>query len=399
MNKLKAKNSEDWNEHRLKDVFEIKQGQYIKPSDFVDDGYDIYGANGVIGKVKKYMYENETVLISCRGANCGVVHFTKPKSWVNNNSIALIPKIENIEPKFVYYSSLNSGFKEFITGSAQPQIVGNVLGLKKILLPPLEVQKKIAEVLSKVDEDIERTAKVIKKTKTIKKGLIQDLFTKGIEHKKFKKTKLGMIPEEWQIISLQTMMEDGIIISHLDGNHGELYPKTTEFIDRGVLYLSANCIEDGKINFRKAKHLSLDRASKFVKGIAKDGDILFAHNATVGPVAILHTKEEYVILSTTLTYYRCNKDKLVPAYLLYFMESPLFSNQYKRVMAQSTRNQVPITIQRTFLHIFPSYKEQQKIAEILSKVDEEIDIYKGIKSKLEILKKGLMQDLLSDVEK
>lgn len=265
-----------------------------------------------------------------------------------------------------------------------------------ILIPKSKTeQQKIADILGAVDDNIAKTQGVIDATEKLKRGLMQKLFTRGISHTKFKKTKLGEIPEEWEVVSLQTMIDKRFIISHLDGNHGELYPKSNEFIGAGVPYLSANCIEDGGVNFHKAKYLSPERASKFVKGVAKDGDILFAHNATVGPVAILHTREKYIILSTTLTYYRCNEERLVSVYLRYFMESPLFSDQYKRVMAQSTRNQVPITIQRTFMHVLPAFVEQQKIAEILSSVDEKISINKKLKSKLTLLKKGLMQDLLS----
>lgn len=312
---------------------------------------------------------------------------------VKSSAIKILKsKDENVDLKFVHE---RMKLIKFPLGNHKRYYISQYQDLE-ILIPESKTeQQKIAEILGAVDEDIAKTQGVIEATEKLKKGLMQQLFTRGIGHTKFKKTKLGEIPEEWEIISLQEMIDNGIVVSHLDGNHGELYPKTSEFIDDGVPYLSANCIEDGNVNFHKAKYLSSERASKFIKGVAMDGDMLFAHNATVGPVAILKTKEKYVILSTTLTYYRCNEDKLVTEYVRYYMESDLFSDQYKRVMAQSTRNQVPITMQRTFLHVLPIYKEQQKIAEILSAVDEKISINKKLKNKLTLLKKGLMQDLLS----
>lgn len=287
-------------------------------------------------------------------------------------------------------------FEKMSVGATRYTISKGKFESIQVLIPESKTeQKKIAEILGTVDEDIAKTQEVIEATEKLKRGLMQQLFTRGIGHTKFKETKIGQIPEGWRVASLQTMLDKGLITSHLDGNHGELYPKSSEFINEGVPYLSANCIEDGHVNFAKAKFLSPDRASKFLKGVAINGDILFAHNATVGPVAILNMEEKYVILSTTLTYYRCNSSKLVPSYLRYFMESPLFSNQYGRVMAQTTRNQVPITIQRTFFHALPAYKEQEEIAEILSAVDEKISVNKKLKEKLTLFKKGLMQDLLS----
>ena len=148
---------------------------------------------------------------------------------------------------------------------------------------------------------------------------------------------MDKLPEDWEILTLQKLLDNNTILSHLDGNHGELYPKGEEFVDYGVPYLSANCIVDGNLSFSKAKFLTRERALKFKKGIAINGDVLFAHNATVGPVALLKTIEPFVILSTSLTYFRCNSDKLIPTFLKHFLLSSYFKKQYLSVMGQATR--------------------------------------------------------------
>ncbi len=209
-----------------------------------------------------------------------------------------------------------------------------------------------------------------------------------------KDTELGLLPIEWKVVSLQKLIDSQYVLGHLDGNHGALYPKKNEFVDSGISYLSANCILNGRIDFKLAKHLTIERASKFRKGVAKNNDVLFAHNATVGPVAHLKTQEEYVILGTSLTYYRTDSEKLIPRYLMYYMESDFFRFQYERRMGQSTRNQVPITVQKEFLHVVPPLPEQKKIAKILSTVDNHIDEVNGMIEDLKELKKGLMQKLL-----
>lgn len=190
-------------------------------------------------------------------------------------------------------------------------------------------------------------------------------------------------------------MDNGYIIGHLDGNHGGLYPKNNEFVAEGVPYIGANAIKNSRICFSEIKYLTKERALKFKKGVAKNNDVLFAHNATVGPVALLNTDLDFVILSTTLTYYRCDEDKVKPKYLLYYMQTDIFANQYRRIMGQTTRNQVPITMQREFRHIIPPIKEQEKIASILSTVDEQIDNVDALIEKNKELKKGLMQTLLT----
>lgn len=146
----------------------------------------------------------------------------------------------------------------------------------------------------------------------------------------YKMTELGEMPIEWEVTKIEELINSKFITHHIDGNHGSLYPRSDEFIDAGVPYISANSIKNGRIDFNMAKYLSAARAAKFKKGVAEDNDVLFAHNATVGPVALLKTKEDFVILSTSLTLFRCEADKLSSNYLMYYLMSPTFKHQYEK---------------------------------------------------------------------
>ncbi|MDO9087293.1 MAG: restriction endonuclease subunit S [Anaerolineaceae bacterium] len=207
--------------------------------------------------------------------------------------------------------------------------------------------------------------------------------------------KFSPFPQDWKVVKISDLLENRILISHLDGNHGGEYPRSDEFVSNGIPYISANSILSGYVDFSKCKFLSPKRADKIRKGIAKNGDVLFAHNATVGPVALLETDEPRVILSTTLTYFRCDEKVLHNYYLKAFLETDFFKRQYERIMAQSTRNQVPITTQRKFNIAFPPLPEQRKIAKILSTWDEAIAKTEQLIEALRKRKKGLMQRLLT----
>jgi type I restriction enzyme S subunit len=148
----------------------------------------------------------------------------------------------------------------------------------------------------------------------------------------FKETKLGWIPEDWNEQSINDLMAKKHIIGQQDGNHGALYPSKSEFVDSGIPYLSANNFSGNYVDVKSAKKLSIERSRKFKKGIAKNGDILFSHNATVGPVALLKTDLDFVILSTTLTYYRLNNNLLNSMYFLFAFQSEYFRKQYSKVM-------------------------------------------------------------------
>lgn len=199
----------------------------------------------------------------------------------------------------------------------------------------------------------------------------------------------------WLISSLQRLINDNYIVGHLDGNHGSLYPKQEEFTDSGVKYISANAIVGGRVDFAKAKYLSKERADKFKKGVARNGDVIFAHNATVGPVALLETEDAKVILGTSLTYYRVNPDKLDAQYLIQYMSSSAFVRQYESIMRQTTRNQIPITTQKGFFFAIPALQEQKKIARILSSWDKAITSTEQLLANSQQQKKALMQQLLT----
>jgi type I restriction enzyme S subunit len=231
------------------------------------------------------------------------------------------------------------------------------LKLLPVLIPPLDEQKRIVAVLDQALAAVDR-ARVNAEANLADSEDLLSSFVEG---------QLGV--SGGQEMTLQELMDEGAITGHLDGNHGSEYPRKEEFVSDGVPYISANCIIGQQIDFGRAKYLSAERAARIRKGLAKDQDVIFAHNATVGPVALLSTTFEQVVLGTSVTYYRCNPQIILPEFLMYEMRGAGFRAQYEAVMEQATRSQVPITMQRTFTHRIPSIETQRDIVERFKEMD------------------------------
>lgn len=246
---------------------------------------------------------------------------------------------------------------------------------------PKAMQEKITNRLDKLAFIIKCRQQELQKLDDLVRARFIELFGNPVEN-----------PKGYYVATLQELINKGFIMYHLDGNHGGDYPKSEEFVDNGVPYISANCIVNDEIDFSKAKFLTPERAGKLRKGIAQNDDVLFAHNATVGPTVVLHTDEEKVILGTSLTAYRCNKEKIMPNYLKAYMLSDEFVRQYSGDMKQTTRNQVPITAQKKYLFLIPPIEEQKQFAAFAVQIAKSKAAVQKALDQAQLLFDSLMQE-------
>lgn len=296
------------------------------------------------------------ILMSVR-APVGPVNFTRERACIGRG-LAAIRASGRIDPDFLFYNlwmrQSDIGGKE---GAVFASINRGEIEAIEIPLPPLEEQRRIVAVLD------EAFAAIATATANAEKNLANA------------RELSAMFPaiqsENNMRLAIGELLERGWLLGHMDGNHGGDYPRKDEFVGAGVTYLSANCIRDGLVDFSRAKFLTNERAGKLRKGFAKNRDVLFAHNATVGPVALLQTESDFVVLGTSLTYYRCDENFILPEYLASYLRSPAFVEQYSAVMRQSTRNQVPITKQREFFVDLPPIAEQRRMMASLGSFQED----------------------------
>ena len=341
--------------------------------------YPIYGASGFIKNVDFYHQEQPYIAIVKDGAGVGRVMQLPAKSSVIGTMQYIIPN-EGVSVEYLAYALEHMNLSKYYLGAAIPHIY-----FKDYCNEPLpnhseEEQENIANTLKLIDNMISLRKQQLSKLDELVKSRFIELFGDPVDN-----------PKNYLVKSLQELIDMGYITYHLDGNHGGDYPRSEEFVDSGVPYIGANSIVNGKIDFSMAKFLTAERAGKLRKGIAQNDDVLFAHNATVGPTVVLKTTEPKVILSTSLTAYRCDKSRLLPNYLKTYMQSDGFVRQYSGEMKQTTRNQVPITAQKKYLFLVPPIVEQTQFAVFVEQTDKTKLAIQQSLEKLETLKKSLMQ--------
>jgi type I restriction enzyme S subunit len=170
---------EGWEVKKLGEVAEIYQPQTISQDVFINDGYLVYGANGIVGKYHLFNHETWQTTITCRGSTCGTVNRTVGKSWITGNAMVMnIDKNKNIDKLFFYYLLKKQDFKQCITGSGQPQIVRKPLFEFKVSIPTNIVEQiQIATILSDMDAELSALEQKLEKYKKVKLGMMQELLT------------------------------------------------------------------------------------------------------------------------------------------------------------------------------------------------------------------------------
>jgi len=147
------------------------------------------------------------------------------KAILDPNLIAIVPS-KVFTSEFLYYYFLTVDLVKLTDPGCLPQLNKKDLQPLKLPLPPLEEQKKIAGVLSLVQEAISQQEKAIALTTELKKALMQKLFTEGTRNEPQKMTAIGLIPESWEFTQLKKFFS----IKHGYAFKGEYFKESGEYI-------------------------------------------------------------------------------------------------------------------------------------------------------------------------
>ncbi len=338
-----------WCETSIFEISKPKQWKTIPKKKLLSQGYTVYGANGIIGYYSEYTHLNRTLMITCRGASCGNVHISLPKSYINGNAMALDNFSSQISIEYVYYFLKHDDFKNVISGSAQPQITQEGLKKLKLKIPPLNEQIRIANKLDSLLGKLEATQKRLDKIPTLLKRYRQSVLAAATSG------KLSISQHSWNEMRLGDLLSNG--------PQNGIY-KPSNLYGTGIKIIRIDGFYEGKLqDWDTFKRVDISKQEK-EKWKLNLNDILINRVNSIeylGKCGLVEELPENAVFESNIMRISLN-DYILPHYLRIFLTSPIGISRL-RANAKHAVNQASINqgdVKNCTIEL-PSLKEQKQI--------------------------------------
>ena len=267
---------EGWDSKSIDDILvHFQNGYAFSSSGYIDNGVPIISIVNIsldgkfkfdltkekkwepseLTNLKRYQVKNNDLIIAMTDVTPnmaligrGAVVNRKSTSLLNQR-VGLLKTKDTVQPKYLAYVFNGNRWRKSAQLSASLGAQANLgtadILKMNVLLPPLPEQKKIASILTSVDDVIENTQKQIDKLQDLKKATMNELLTKGIGHTEFKESELGRIPKDWEIIELSDVRDTADRYSFTGGPFGSNL-KREDYTEKGVRIIQLQNIGDGQ---------------------------------------------------------------------------------------------------------------------------------------------------------
>lgn len=391
-----------WTIANVEDIADIKTGSGDTQDKEEGGKYPFFVRSRKIESVNHYTFDGEGVLTAGDGDVGKIFHYVNGKIHYHQRVYNIHNFKKVILGKYFYeYFSHNfySRVKRLSAKGTVDSVRLDMIAKMSVLIPPVEEQAAITTILSSLSKKIDLVSKKIENTATLKAGLMQKLFSEGIGTKKeeqwephvdFYVSPIGKIPKSWQILTIDEL---GGIVE--DGDRGKEYPKQGDLSDEGYcLFLNAKNVTKSGLDFTKLQFITESKDSKLRKGKVLKNDIVITTRGSVGHVGYFKDCDDYesVRINSGMAIIRTEYN----SYLNVFMMSSLFKKQVNKMAFGSAQPQLTIKNIKNFKVAVPSSNEEiEKITTVILNMDDKLRLLYQQKLRLEELKKGLMQKLLT----
>lgn len=379
---------ENWEVVRLGDVCEIRNGFAFQSKKFKKSGFPIVRISNIKSNnsislkdmvyfssddyknkdLKNFIVHQDDVLVALSGATTGKIgKMEEDVILYLNQRVGKFQPSERLNNDFLYQCLLLQSNILFLLsgGGAQPNLSTTTIKNKIFIpLPPLAEQEKIAEILGTWDTQIQNFESLIAEKQALKKGLCQTLLTA--------KTRLKGFSGDWEVVRLGDVAEITMGAS----------PKS-EFYNQDSIGFP---LIQGKNDTLGKQSLAITYTQKSLKECEEE-DILMSVRA---PIGFVFWASEKSSIGRGVCAIRAKQNQTFLFYILDFLEK-----KWERIGQGSTFTAISKNDILDFQFAIPPLTEQEKIAEILSEVDNGITLLEQKLESLKSQKRGLMQNLLN----
>lgn len=397
-----------WKEEILSDHIGLRHGYQFRETDFTengiqvikignvtDDGLNLDATVSYVSSTRINEFENITlkdgdILMSLTGNIGRVVEVNNLGNLIlfqNYRVGVFYPLNENIYKPFIKWilssDDLLRQLNSHSNQSAQANFGKQDLDKLKFKIPSIPEQRQIATILSTADAVIEKTQAAIAKYKAIKQGMLQDLFTRGIDTitgklrpsyqdapELYKGSKLGWIPREWEV----------------------------ERIDKLCQITTGNKDTQNKLEYGEYPFFVRSQTVEKINSYSYDGEAILTAGDGVGVGKIYHyINGKFDFHQRVYMLYEFEKI-IAPKYLFYYF-STNFLAEVDRCSAKTTVDSVRMEMIAGMIVPLPNISEQINIADKLISLESKLQTEQTFLHKQQQIKAGLMGDLLSGREK
>jgi type I restriction enzyme S subunit len=367
----------EWKNRRIGEICEILDSRRVPVNATERNSrigpYPYYGANGIQGYIDDYIFDEPTVLLAEDGgyfdeyASRPIAQYVSGRYWVNNHAHVLRGKSDT-DTKWLFYSLVHKNILRFINGGTRAKLNQSDLIEISVHQPPLAEQKKIADILTTVDEVIENIEAEISKLEDLKKATMNELLTKGIEHTEFKETEIGRIPKSWKL---------GLVSELFDLGRGRVISSNDlrQFAGRYPVY-SSQSKNDGIFGCINTFDFDGEYITWTTDG-AYAGTV-FYRNGRFNCTNVCGTLSDKKSKSINMQFMAIYLSTVAKKYVSYVGNPKLMNNAFAEIIV-----------------VVPEKNEQDEIVAVITACADSIKRQEQVVSKMRKIKKSLMQDLLT----
>jgi type I restriction enzyme, S subunit len=365
------------------------------------DSTILHVTDSALKEIALKAYPVGTILLSMYGT-IGLVKITARPMCANQALAALIPPF-NCDPKFLYHVlvSLRPAWEKFKAQTTQANINGAIVKAFRIPEPPMAQQRRIAEILDALDEQIRINEQMIAKLALTNQAMTVDLLTRGIDAKGLMRdadysidSAAGPVPPIWEVAPLarfqspeRAYLKTGPFGSSLKQEH---------WVEEGVPVVTIGSLGDGRFIESDLLHITGQTARSLSAYALEPGDIVFSRVADVGRSVVVGDSERGWIMSSNMMWISLDQKRVDPG----FVRANIANNsnirrQIRRYVNSAGRDVANAQIMNLLQFPWPSLEEQKAIVARITVAKDEVVAQQAEVAKLRILKQGLMADLLT----